>query len=223
MERNGFGGTWKKYEFNCNICKKNFFMRRVAGFTGMCTKCRTKKWFSDNAEHLKDFRKKYREENKEKIAKTTERWRQKNIERLKIKAKEKRLNQLEELKEKERNKSAKYRETHRKECNERISNWKKKNKPLLRVYRQRRRVRTGKRDFSAKLYNELLERQNYKCVYCFKDITEVNSFDHIIPIVRGGDNSPENLQLLCPFCNTSKGSKNHEEFLIYRNYVQNLN
>jgi len=30
--------------------------------------------------------------------------------------------------------------------------------------------------------------------------------DHVKPVVEGGDNSIDNLQLLCRFCNRSKGS-----------------
>lgn len=219
MERNGFGGTWKKYEFSCSVCGIIFFMRRVSDSTGMCTKCRTKKWMEDNQDRVKENKRKYYKNHPEKQAEYARKYRLNNKEKIK----DKYLHRSETQRIKENERSAKYRLGHKKECNERISNWKKKNKPLLRVYRQRRRVRTGKRDFPTKLYNELLKRQNYKCVYCFKDITDANSFDHIIPISRGGDNSPENLQLLCQFCNTSKGNKNHEEFLIYRHYVQSLN
>ena len=32
-------------------------------------------------------------------------------------------------------------------------------------------------------------------------------YDHIIPKSRGGLDKPENIQLLCPHCNKSKGNK----------------
>lgn len=40
--------------------------------------------------------------------------------------------------------------------------------------------------------------------------------DHIIPISRGGDSRPENLQFLCAYCNYSKGNKLPEEWAAYR-------
>ena len=36
--------------------------------------------------------------------------------------------------------------------------------------------------------------------------------DHILPLSRGGENVDDNAQLLCPYCNLSKGSKTMEEW-----------
>lgn len=48
---------------------------------------------------------------------------------------------------------------------------------------------------------------------CGADLTLGFHVDHKRPLSRGGSNWPENLQLLCPFCNTSKGAKTMEEWL----------
>lgn len=62
----------------------------------------------------------------------------------------------------------------------------------------------------------LMHAQQGKCVYCSCDITGYYEVDHKIPVVKeGSSNWPENLQLLCKWCNRSKGAKSHEEFVTY--------
>ena len=36
--------------------------------------------------------------------------------------------------------------------------------------------------------------------------------DHVIPLILGGSNGPENLVIACPRCNLSKGAKMPHEF-----------
>ena len=51
-------------------------------------------------------------------------------------------------------------------------------------------------------------RQKNKCALCGKPLFRVNKphVDHIVPISRHGDNSLNNLQILCAQCNLGKGS-----------------
>jgi Protein of unknown function (DUF1376)/HNH endonuclease len=59
---------------------------------------------------------------------------------------------------------------------------------------------------------EVLGRDGLFCVYCGK-IAEPLHLDHIIPWVRGGTNSVDNLCVACGPCNQSKGSKTLEEWM----------
>jgi hypothetical protein len=50
-----------------------------------------------------------------------------------------------------------------------------------------------------------------RCEFCGS--TQELSFDHIIPHIRGGPDSAENLVLACRTCNSSKGKKGLYEWL----------
>ena len=79
-------------------------------------------------------------------------------------------------------------------------------------------------------YNEVLERDGYKCVYCNVDLKTVDfHIDHRIPINDGGSNNISNLQATCVTCNLYKNTLSprkipHEEIAIYisRRYLVNF-
>ena len=48
-------------------------------------------------------------------------------------------------------------------------------------------------------------RDNYECQSC--DTNEDLTFDHILPVSKGGQTTFDNLQLLCRSCNSAKGAK----------------
>ena len=53
------------------------------------------------------------------------------------------------------------------------------------------------------------------CKYCDKRLDYRNiACDHIIPLVKNGPSSVDNLQLICKTCNTRKGPLNEEDFLL---------
>lgn len=49
--------------------------------------------------------------------------------------------------------------------------------------------------------------QKGRCWWCGCKLKDGFHVDHLIPLSRGGSNSPENLVISCPSCNSSKGSK----------------
>ncbi len=74
-----------------------------------------------------------------------------------------------------------------------------------RLCQQRRRARLKGvgGGFNKEEWLEILIRYGHKCVNCGH--TAVLTIDHIVPIVKGGKHSKENIQPLCQPCNSKKG------------------
>jgi ribosomal protein L37E len=77
-----------------------------------------------------------------------------------------------------------------------------------RIARTRQSESANRRDPSQALINKVWKRDNFRCRRCgrspaihFGVVLEV---DHIIPWVKGGKTTFENLQTLCSNCNRSK-------------------
>lgn len=55
-------------------------------------------------------------------------------------------------------------------------------------------------------------RDDFSCQYCFKKMSMHElTFDHVLPLSRGGTTCWENIVTCCPTCNTKKGNKTLEE------------
>ncbi len=51
------------------------------------------------------------------------------------------------------------------------------------------------------------------CPGCLSVLPNRPDIDHILPKSKGGDDTPENKQLLCPNCNRRRGNKSYNDFL----------
>ena len=52
-----------------------------------------------------------------------------------------------------------------------------------------------------------------RCYFCGKGLNGKGEWDHKDPISRGGDNSPDNMLLVCRTCNRDKHSKTDLEYI----------
>lgn len=52
-----------------------------------------------------------------------------------------------------------------------------------------------------------LKHQKGRCYYCGEKVSNDFHIDHVIPLSRGGTDSPDNLVITCPTCNLRKSSK----------------
>ncbi|MGE6894451.1 HNH endonuclease [Priestia flexa] len=163
-----------------------------------------KKYYENNKEVFLEDCKKYREANKEKIAEYKKEWAVKN-------------------KEKKQRQEKAWRENNKEKNAEKKSEWYRNNKS--RVFSNLLKRRSSKHfvRFEGVRRRELLERDNWKCQCCGVKVHDRSEggnenrhlwddefkahIDHIIPISKGGDSSPDNLQVLCRTCNLSKKDK----------------
>jgi len=78
-----------------------------------------------------------------------------------------------------------------------------------------RRNKSNKRRWQR---NQLVEKQDGLCAICGKKFESMKdiTFDHIMPISKGGDDEFENFQLAHFKCNQTKADMTPEEFDIFQ-------
>ena len=63
----------------------------------------------------------------------------------------------------------------------------------------------------SKHFKEVFQRDNYRCVYCCRDMmVDFDTFmiieeDHLVPRSKDGEDIPENVVIACAVCNRLKG------------------
>lgn len=195
------------YQNVCKTCKRESDKRSYEKNKEK-RKANMKKYYNENKEKFLVDCKKYREENKEKIAECKKEWARKNRER-------------------KSNQERAWREKNAKQNREMKKKWYRLNRD--RVYSNLLKRRSQKHfvRFEGIRRKELLDRDNWECQCCGVKVHDKSyggnehrelwdddrkaHIDHIIPISKGGDSTPENLQVLCRTCNLSKRDKTNLE------------
>lgn len=92
--------------------------------------------------------------------------------------------------------------------------WQQANPDFMRARASRRRaaVQNAEGSHDASDIARIRLSQNDLCVYCQVDLAGSGHADHIMPLVLGGSNWPENIQLLCRTCNCRKQASHPEDF-----------
>lgn len=194
----------------CNRCKelksKIEFHKKTKSKNGLSSSCKKccqfygKEYRLLNKEILAINKRKYVLANPEKKYEANKKWANENPEKAAYAAKKYNLNNGKE-------KKAIYNKKYR-----------KNNLTKLAAKSNRRRALklNAGGTYTVLDINTLLVNQDSKCVYCkTKLILEGKGkyhVDHKMPLFLGGSNYPDNLQLLCPFCNHSKGYKHPDVF-----------
>lgn len=105
--------------------------------------------------------------------------------------------------------SRSWQEIHRQKVRASCSRWKSENKDKVNAYTRNRRAKLAGSDgaHSADDVARIIRMQKKKCASCSNSLASGYHVDHIKPVVLGGSNGSENIQILCPGCNMSKGGK----------------
>ena len=60
---------------------------------------------------------------------------------------------------------------------------------------------------TASIQRSVLYRDGWQCIYCKSDLDSATvTFDHVMPVVKGGTDDPDNLVVCCKSCNSKKGT-----------------
>lgn len=206
-----------KYYFTGKPCKHGHYQRSTA--TGACRDCKIafharnaekinekkREYIAKNKEKKRAADKAYYEANKEKISQYGERYRKENRERILAQKRKYHFSKREFHVQRSRE----YYKANFDVLSQRKREYNAKNKDLVRQWsRNSKARRKGADGFHTKDdIQRILESQKNKCANCMCDVSGGYHVDHIMPIILGGTNWPENLQILCPTCNLRKNAK----------------
>lgn len=94
-----------------------------------------------------------------------------------------------------------------------------------RAHSHRRRAFKQKTSIGKIDYEKLLALKPWRCCLCDAEIGDWAdlSFEHLVPLSRGGSHTQENLSLAHRVCNSRKGSKTFEEWRLKLLNVLDIN
>lgn len=88
---------------------------------------------------------------------------------------------------------------------EKVADTKAKTRERVQRYRDRIRATGESLSDYTKYREEVYARDDHRCVYCGKG--GPLCLDHLIPVIRGGSGTPENLVAACKRCNSGKAGR----------------
>ncbi len=103
-----------------------------------------------------------------------------------------------------------YNEANREKVRAGVRDWFRRHPhvPTLEANKRRARLAQVENTLTAEQIVELLEVFDYRCGYCLVDLRslpkEFRTLDHMLPLVRGGSNTLDNVIPCCKPCNSRK-------------------
>lgn len=172
-----------------------YFHKSKGGKYGLRSNCKTcntaasMHYFDAHPEKRREGFRRYYTTHSEEIKKKARRWAEANPE-------------------KKRASSRQWRKTHPELAKQRIRQWTETHPDKVRTISHNRRARkhAAEGTHTVSDVQTQLKRQRSKCYYCGRKLTKYH-VDHVVPLVRGGRNSPDNLVIACPRCNHAKHTR----------------
>ena len=226
----------------CTKCKRILvantmnFKRTKKGRFGLTSKCKNcdRKYYEDNKEHILEKNKMYRNEHKEERREANKKYRENNKDKIKKKKqeyyennKENLLKYQKEYREENKDKIAEYMqwyyEENKEDMKERAKEYNKENPHIkLNSHNKRRQLENNQgKGITKEQWLEMMNFFEWKCAYSGEYLggnSENRSVDHIIPLDKGGENEIWNLVPMLINYNSSKNSKDMEDWYIKQEF-----
>lgn len=183
----------------------------------------TRRWRQENPDKVREYDKRKYERHRERIREyermryllnreayiaRAARWKEDNRDRYNELTRTRRAANPEHTREQARKHQARQRELHPEVLKARFEAWAKS--PRGRAWFAGNRFRRRNAPLTEEAMAWLESLENPLCTYCGEP---ADTIDHIVPIVRGGDSSRENLTPACMDCNRKKRAMSVEAFL----------
>jgi 5-methylcytosine-specific restriction endonuclease McrA len=170
--------------------------RYTSGKCKPCSRKRVSKYYEANREKMNEDSRKWRQANHQKVVERDREYYEANLDKVNYRGRKWYKDNYERALENNRK-------------------WKQSNPDKLREYDQNRRAlkKGNGGTLSKDIVQTLMNLQKGKCACCNKSLKDGYHLDHIMPIALGGKNSDDNVQLLTPKCNLSKGAKHPIDYM----------
>lgn len=185
------------------------------GLTSTCKECekkRNQKYYQENREKKLEYNRNHYQENKEYHSEYYQENREKILEYG--------SNHYQENKEYYSEFMKKYYQENKEKHKEYTIAYRFENPEVRRLNKQRRRARIAQlpHTLTVEEWYETLEYFNNECAYCGDSECNLEQ-EHVIPVVKGGGYTQENIIPACGTCNSSKNARDLEEWYVsYRHY-----
>lgn len=198
--------------FTGEPCKYGHLAQRLVS-SGGCVTCnalQSARWKSENPEKAKALQDEYTSRNADAHRARSRRWRADNLEASNKRAKD----WVEANKARHLENARRYYRDNKERIKVVQRNWRKLNQETVKAHRWARKALKRKADgsHSGSDIKCIFRAQKGRCAYCRVQLGKNYHIDHIMPLARGGSNYPNNIQLLCPRCNTAKHANHPADY-----------